>query len=168
MIRPGETRDAEAVNAIYNFYIRETHHTFEIEEHSLSQREAWIASYGPKGPLRFLVAERDGRVVGHANTHPYDPRGAYQTSVKCSVFVDPGRKGQGIGRALYEALFESLQGEDVHRAYGIVSMPNPASEKLHLRCGFREVALLSEVGRKFGRYWDVKWFERRMGGLQSP
>jgi phosphinothricin acetyltransferase len=61
---------------------------------------------------------------------------------------------------VYAALFEALADEDVHRAVGAVTMPNPGSLALHRRFGFRAVGVLSENGRKFGRYWDAMWLER--------
>ena len=39
-------------------------------------------------------------------------------------------------------------------------MPNPASVRLHERSGFRRAGYFTAQGRKFGRYWDVGWFER--------
>lgn len=57
-------------------------------------------------------------------------------------------------------LLAELETQDLHRAYGGVVQPNEASARLHESFGFREVARYSEVGRKFGRYWDVVWYER--------
>jgi phosphinothricin acetyltransferase len=65
-----------------------------------------------------------------------------------------------VGASLYGALFEALREEDLHRALAGIGLPNPASVALHRRFGFTRVALFSEQGRKFGRYWDVAWFER--------
>jgi phosphinothricin acetyltransferase len=65
-----------------------------------------------------------------------------------------------VGSALYRALFEQLATEDLHRAYAGVALPNDASVALHERFGFRAIGTTGEVGRKFGRYWDVRWFER--------
>jgi phosphinothricin acetyltransferase len=42
-------------------------------------------------------------------------------------------------------------------------LPNDASVALHERFGFTQIAVLSEVGRKFDRWHDVAWFERRVG-----
>jgi phosphinothricin acetyltransferase len=55
-----------------------------------------------------------------------------------------------------------LAGQDVHRAYALIALPNDASIAFHRRFGFVEVAHLNEVGRKFDRYWDVAWFEKRL------
>ena len=43
------------------------------------------------------------------------------------------------------------------------SLPNAASEGLHRRFGFEEIGLYDEVGRKFDRYWSVRWFEKHIG-----
>ena len=71
-----------------------------------------------------------------------------------------GGGARGVGSALYGALLSELEREDVHRAYAGIAMPNPASVRLHERCGFRRAGYFTEQGRKFGRYWDVAWFER--------
>lgn len=91
------------------------------------------------------------------------PKQAYDSSVETSVYCAPGATGRGIGRGLYSALFGALSGEDVHRAYAGIALPNPASIALHERFGFVQVAYFSEQGRKLGRYWDVAWFEKALG-----
>ena len=41
-----------------------------------------------------------------------------------------------------------------------VTLPNPASVAIHQRFGFKPAGVTHSVGRKFGRYWDVGWFEK--------
>jgi phosphinothricin acetyltransferase len=67
-----------------------------------------------------------------------------------------------LGRRLYAALFDSLAGEDVHLAVGGVTLPNEASIALHRAFGFEPVGIFRQVGYKFGRYWDVQWFQKRL------
>ena len=52
--------------------------------------------------------------------------------------------------------------EEVHRAYGLVVLPNPGSEKLHEKLGFQVAGLLHEGGFKFGKYHDVRMYEHRL------
>jgi len=40
------------------------------------------------------------------------------------------------------------------------TMPNKASVALHERVGFNQVGVFKAVGRKFGQFWDVAWFQR--------
>ena len=63
--------------------------------------------------------------------------------------------GCGLGRRLYATLFDALKDEDIHRVFGGISLPNAASVGLHLAFGFEPVGIYREVGRKFGRFWDV-------------
>ena len=89
-------------------------------------------------------------------------KAAYDPSVETTIYCAADATGKGIGSLMYEALFKALEGADVHRALAGITMPNDASVALHRRFGFEQVALFSEVGRKFDRYWDVMWMEKRM------
>ncbi|MEO3976153.1 GNAT family N-acetyltransferase [Streptomyces sp. CAU 1734] len=104
-----------------------------------------------------------GSVLGYATSSPLRPKAAYDTSVEVSVYCAPEAAGRGIGSLLYRALFAALEGEDVHRAYAGIAGPNEASARLHAWFGFRPVGTYREVGRKFGRYWDVTWYEKELG-----
>jgi phosphinothricin acetyltransferase len=161
-IRRAALADAAGINAIYNPVIRESPATFETVEHTLDDRVRWLDELSRSPRHQVFVAEEEGRIIGYANSAAFDPRGAYETSVKVSVFVAPANHSQGVGRKLYAALFDALSREDVHRAYGLIVAPNPASVALHEALGFRQVSTLNEVGRKFGRFYDVMWFEKRL------
>lgn len=160
-IRRATLIDANGINAVYNPYILETPATFETAPIDEAARRRWLETRlaNPRCPV--FVAEDGGRIVGFANASPFDERAAYETSVKVSVFIAPPGQGRGLGALLYEALFAAITGADVHRAYALIVAPNPASVRLHERFGFSHVATLDEVGRKFGRYYSVMWFEKR-------
>lgn len=147
---------------LYNHYILGSPATFDIEPFTLEARKKWFSHYGVTGRHRLFVATDEGVVLGFASSSPFRPKAAYETSVETSVYISDGQTGRGIGKALYAKLLEELGAEDVHRAYAGITMPNPASVALHESFGFRQVAYFSEQGRKFGRYWDVAWYERRM------
>ena len=160
-VRPATDQDLEAINDIYNHYVIETHITFDDEPMSIAARREWFGHYSGTGRHRVLVAEED-RVIGYATSSRFRPKPGYLTSVETSVYLAPDATGRGIGGRLYSELFESLEGEDLHRAYAGIALPNPASVALHEKFAFKRVALFSEQGRKFGRYWDVAWFEKEL------
>ena len=164
VIRSAGEQDLEAVNDIYNHYVLQTHVTFDEEPTSMDARREWFSHYAETGRHRLLVATEDGNVIGYATSSRFRPKPGYLTSVETSVYLSPDATGKGAGTALYTALFKSLEGQDLHRAYAGVALPNPASVALHEKFGFKRVALFSEQGRKFGRYWDVAWFEKPLGG----
>jgi len=160
-VRAAEPRDARALNDIYNHYVRTSHVTFDIEPASLDRRLDWLRERSG-GRHRVLVAQDARQVLGYASSGPHRARPGYATTVETSVYVDPARISHGVGASLYGALFEALREEDLHRALAGIALPNPASVALHHRFGFARVGQFTEQGRKFGRYWDVAWFERAL------
>ena len=152
--------DLEAISGIYDHYVRTTAISFDLEPPTTAWRREWFERFGDRGRHRLLVARDGGEAIGYAASVPYRPREAYGPSVETSVYISPTHLGRGVGSALYGALLSELEREDVHRAYAGIAMPNPASVRLHERCGFRRAGYFTEQGRKFGRYWDVAWFER--------
>ena len=163
VIRPAHAGDLPALTAIYNHYVVSTAITFDIEPFTLEARREWFDHYAERGRHRLLVVECDGGVRGYACSSRFRPKAAYDPSVETSVYLAPEYTGRGLGAQLYSALFAALEGEDVHRAYAGVTLPNPASLALHRRFGFTEAGVYGEVGRKLGRFWDVQWFEKRLG-----
>jgi phosphinothricin acetyltransferase len=166
VIRAALESDLAAANDICNHYVRTSHVTFDLEPTSLEARHRWFDDRR-QGRHRVFVAEMGGRVAGFASSGPHNARGGYETTVDTNVYVAPDSVGSGIGRRLYAALFDALRDQDLHRALAGIAQPNAASVALHLRFGFRRVAHFSEQGRKFGRFWDVDWYERALGG-SSP
>ncbi|MFF8958863.1 GNAT family N-acetyltransferase [Streptomyces sp. NPDC014894] len=173
-VRPGTEADLAALTALYNHYIRETPITFDTTVFTPEQRRPWLRSHPEDGPHRLLVA-RDvrnaegragaapwGDLLGYVTSSPLRPKAAYDTSVEISVYCAPEAAGRGVGTLLYESLFTALKGEDVHRVYAGITQPNDASVRLHTRFGFRPLGTYHEVGRKFGRYWDITWYEKRL------
>ena len=164
-IRAAVDDDLPALTALYNHYIETSTATFDLEPWTVERRRAeWFSKYAASGPHRVLVAEEAGRIVGMTYSGPWREKAAYRTSVETSVYCLAGETGRGLGRALYEALFEALAAEGLHRAFAQITVPNEGSERLHERMGFRRVGVLSEAGRKFGRFWDVGIWERALGG----
>jgi phosphinothricin acetyltransferase len=163
-VRPGVEDDLPALTALYNHYVRETAITFDTAIFTPEERRPWLLSHPEDGPYRLMVAadRNTGRILGYVTSSPFRPKPAYTTSVETTVYVAPDAGRRGIGTLLYGALFAALSGEDLHRAYAGIAQPNEASARLHERLGFRHVGTYREVGRKFGRYWDVAWYEKEL------
>lgn len=163
-IRRVQAEDIAALTAIYNHYVRETAITLDTVERDEAGARAWFDGFADSGRYQCLVAERDGQAVGWASSHRYNPRAGYDTTIMASIYLAPQACGQGLGRRLYGALFEALAGEDIHRIFGGITLPNPASVALHRAMGFAEAGLYPQVGRKFGRFWDVGTFLKPFPG----
>lgn len=167
-VRPGTEADLAALTELYNHYVRETAITFDTVSFTPEERLPWLRSHPEDGPHRLLVAWAGERIAGYATSSPFRPKPAYATSVEATVYLAPQAVGRGIGTLLYEALLAELATEPVHRVFAGVALPNLPSIRLHERLGFRRVGEFTEAGWKFGRYWDVRWYEKRLGRDSGP
>src|SRR5438067_5672915 len=113
---------------------------------SMEARREWFSHYGESGRHRLMVALLGDQVAGFASSSRFRPKPGYLTSVETSVYLASDAIGKGIGSRLYGELFKSLEGEDLHRAYAGIALPNPASAALHERFGFKKVAHFTEQG----------------------
>jgi len=161
-IRPAQHADLPRITQIYNHFVETGPVTFDTRPFAASEREAWFGHFAESGPHRLFVLEQAGAVRGYAGSMRFRAKPAYDTSVECTIYLEPGLQGHGHGTRLYEALFGALAGEDLHRILAGITLPNEVSVRLHERFGFRLAGVFHEVGRKAGRYWDVAWYEKAL------
>ena len=157
-IRRAGPADLPALLDIYNHYVLNTPVTFDIEPRTLAQRREWFSQFSDSGRYQCFVPVRDGRALGWVCSARFKEKEAYATTIETSIYLAPGEDGKGLGRRLYETLFDALAGEDIHRIFAGTTLPNEASVNLHKAMGFRLVGVQPEVGRKFGKFWDVAQF----------
>ena len=159
-IRDATVQDATAVQAIYAPVVTGTVISFEETPPTVDEMAERIATYGRNYP--FLVAERQGRVVGYAYASAHRDRAAYRWSADVAVYVAEDARGSGIGRGLYDRLLPQLATQGLHAAFAGITLPNAGSVRLHESVGFELVGVYREVGFKFGRWLDVGWWQRRL------
>lgn len=155
LIRRAEARDLPDLLSLYNHYVVHTPVTFDLVPRTLAERAEWFAPFAATGPYQCFVAEREGHAVGYACSGRFKEKAAYATTIETSIYLAPEACGQGLGKRLYETLFDALQGADIHKAFAGITLPNPASLALHRAMGFHQIGTYPEIGRKFGRFWDV-------------
>lgn len=156
-VRDAGPADAAACAAIYAPYVRDTPITFELEPPGAEQMAARIAS--SSAGHAWVVLEDEGAVAGYAYGAQLHSRPAYRFSCEVSVYVEMGRRRSGAGRALYEGLFERLRARGFRNAVAGMTVPNEASEGLHLAMGFRPVGTYTNIGFKLGSWHHVAYFQ---------
>ncbi len=159
-IRPARDEDAAALAAIYRPFVEATSVSFEIEPPSEDAFRERVRAFGDSHA--WLVAEVGGRPVGYAYGSPHRPRAAYRWTAEVSAYVAPDSHRSGLGRRLYEQLFDRLADRGFCTALAIVTLPNEGSVAFHRRMGFAPVGVFPRAGRKFGRWHDVLWLSRRL------
>ena len=160
-VRLATLDDAEAVRTIYNREVTGSTVTFDLVPRSLDDQRAWLAAHAGAHPA--VVAVQGTAVVGFGSLSPYRDRPAYATTVEDSVYVDPGLRGQGVGRLLLADLVRLAGLHGFHSVIARIVGGHDASIALHRACGFELVGVEREIGRKFGRWLDVVVMQRLLG-----
>ena len=168
-IRLATEADAEGMLAIYAPIALETAISFELEPPTVEEFRGRIRRTLARWP--WLVCEIGGAIAGYAYASEYKSRAAYLWSVETTVYVSANFRRRGVGRAVYEALFERLRAQGFYNAYAAISLPNDASVGLHESLGFSRLGTMRNVGFKLGRWHDVGWWQmelRAPGGAPEP
>jgi phosphinothricin acetyltransferase len=161
VIRPADpARDAAACAAIYAPFVADTPTSFELVAPDAEQMAARIARTAATHP--WLVCERAGEIAGFAYGSMHRERAAYRWAAEVSVYIDPAHHRTGVGRALYEDLFERLRAQRLRVAIAGITLPNEASVGLHEALGFEPIGVYRGVGWKAGAWHDVGWWQLRL------
>lgn len=158
LIRPAVEGDLPHIARIYNQAILETTATFDTEPKSIEDWRNVLLEHNETFPL--VVAELDGAVVAWGALRPFIKRPAARYTVENAVYVDPAYHGRGIGSDILAHLLDCAHRAGHHAVVALVVAGNAASERLHLKMGFRRVGVLREVGFKFDRWLDLVIFEK--------
>ena len=162
-IRASRAEDLPAIAAIYAHHVLHGTGTFETEPPGEAEMAARRADVLAKG-LPWLVAERDGRVLGYAYCQWFKPRPAYRYSAEDSVYVDESARGQGLGRLLLRELVRQAEAAGVRRLIAVIGdSANVGSIGVHRSAGFTDVGVLRSCGWKFNRWLDVVLMDRPLG-----
>lgn len=162
MIRPATPTDCPAIAAIWNPVIRHTLITFTTAERSAEGLEATLVEKAAAGHP-FLVAEEAGTVLGFATYGQFRGGPGYARTMEHTIILGPGARGRGLGRALMDAIEEHARDATVHSLFAGVSAANEGGRAFHAAIGYREVAVLHQVGHKFGRWLDLVLMQKILG-----
>lgn len=157
-IRRATRGDSDQIAAIYRPIVEDTAISFEADPPNSKEIARRIDS--ALNNHEWLVAEAGDAIAGYAYATGYRERYAYRFSAETTLYMHPDYQRQGIGRALYSALFESLQSLGYHRAFAGITLPNDPSIALHKAFGFEQIGVFREAGFKFDRWHDVTMWQR--------
>ena len=165
-LRFAKPTDGAAIAEIYAPIVAETAISFEDVPPDAATMMMRVSSHPADKP--WLVAERDGLLLGYAYASTFRPRPAYRFGVEVTVYVGEQARRTGVARRLYHALFELLATQGYRRAIAGITQPNAASNALHCSLDFVDVGTFAAAGWKFGRWHDLRFFERTLRALGAP
>jgi L-amino acid N-acyltransferase YncA len=163
LIRGSTAADLTAITQIYGSAVVNGTGTFELEapdEAEMARRRDDVLGKG----LPWLVAERDGRVVGYAYANHFRPRRAYRFCLEDSIYLDERARGHGVGRLLLAELLAQCEARGARQMLAVIGdSANAGSIGVHRACGFEDCGLFRAAGWKFGRWLDVVLMQKALG-----
>lgn len=167
-VRAARESDAPTLLAIYAPYIENTAITFEYTIPSVEEFTQRIHRTLEKYP--WLVAEKDGQLLGYAYAGPFHERAAYDWAVETSIYVDQTRKHMGIGRLLHDALEQALKAQGILNMNACIACTpeedshlDNNSVEFHTHMGYRLVGEFYQCGYKFNTWYNMVWMEKHIG-----
>lgn len=157
VIRSVHLNDAQQLVEIYNYYVLNTIITFDDAPLQCEAFEEKITTINAGYP--FIVFEEHAKIIGYAYAGKWRQKPAYKNTVEITVYLKHGAHGKQIGTKLYTELLKQLKEQKAHTIIGGMTLPNPASVRLHEKFGFEQVAQFKEVGLKFGKWLDVGFWQ---------
>lgn len=169
LVRASVDADLDAVTGIYGWNVQHGTGTFELDAPDRAEmarrRDDVLARGWP-----WLVAEREGRVLGYAYANVFRPRAAYRWCVEDSIYLAADAVGQGVGSALLAELVARCEEAGARQMIAVIGdSANGGSVGVHRRLGFEHSGTLRAAGWKFGRWLDVVMMQKTLGaGATRP
>ena len=167
IIRNASPDDADRLVQIYAYYVLNTAVSFEYVVPTIDEFRERIAKTTVNYP--YLVCVMDDKIVGYAYAGAYSVRQAYDWTATTSIYVDKEYRRKGIGTLLYDELENRLKEQDIINLLAGVAYCDAEDEylthdssKFHIYKGFTQVAHMKAVGKKFDRWYDLLWYQKRL------
>ncbi len=158
-IRDAMPSDAEGIMGIYNHAVAHTTAIWNDTLVDAANRRQWMSDRLAMGCPVLVAVDAQQLVLGYASFGPWRAFDGFRHTVEHSVYVHPDRHGQGIGKALMQALIERAKALNKHVMVAAIEAGNTASIGLHQQLGFEQTGLMPQVGTKFGRWLDLAFLQ---------
>jgi len=165
-LRDATPDDVPAIQAIYAHHVQHGRASFEEVAPSVDDMRLRFGEVLKKG-LPYIVAERDGEILGYAYASSYRARSAYRFAIEDSIYIDHRHTGEGLGRTLLTELIARCETGPWRQMVAVVALTSSGegagSVAVHERLGFRTVGRLESVGLKHGQWIDTLLMQRPLG-----
>ena len=135
----------EAIRSIYEPYVLNTAVTSEYYVPTVEEFRARITRTLERYP--YIVALKDGQIIGYIYASPLSPRHAYSWAAETSIYIRQNMRRTGAGSRLYKALSAICMKQHVLNLYARIAFADPedeflvnASARFHQAIGFSKAA----------------------------
>lgn len=165
IIRLAKETDIDDLLAIFTPYVTDTAITFQYD---IPSRQDFLEKYQSiSQDFPFIVAEEAGEVVGYAYATPFRKEAAYAWSAEPSIYLKQDRRGNGLGKRLYNILEKLLKKQHILQMVACIAYTegdNPyltnSSPRFHEKLGYETIAHFPKCSYKFQNWYDCIWMRK--------
>ena len=164
LIRDAADDDMATVTAIYADAVLRHAASYETEPPTVAEMMRRRETVLARG-FAWLVAERDGAVIGYAYANLFRERPAYRYLAEDSIYVAPDSQGAGVGLTLVESLCARTAASGSRQMLAVIgdAARSSGSIALHRKAGFVTCGRIEGAGFKFGRWLDTLFMQKSLG-----
>lgn len=152
-IRQATINDMPSVLEIVNYEILNTTAIWDYDIRILEEQRTIFREKQDKN-FPFIVAEKEGTIVGFGTYGAFRFKIGYRFTVEHSVYVHKDFHGNGIGSLLLNELIALAKNQKLHTMIGVIDAENAGSIAFHEKMGFKKNGHLIATGYKFNRWLD--------------
>ena len=163
ILRDATPADLTDITRIYSDSVLNGVASYELVAPDAAEMARRMAAITDNGYPYLIATDEDGTVLGYAYASAFRTRPAYRWLVEDSIYLAPQARGQGVGRALLEALIARCETLGFRQMVAVIGGAHPASIKLHQKAGFVSSGMINGSGHKHGNWLDTVFMQRPLG-----
>ena len=155
-------RHQTEVISIFNYYVENSYAAY-------LEKRVPDAFFGnllemTKGYPAYAVKMNE-KVIGFCFLRAYNPFPAFSESTEITYFMDKDYSGKGIGKIILDKIEEDAKEKGICNILASISSLNINSLKFHKKNGFIECGKFPEIGKKFGKAFDIIWMIKKINKI---
>jgi L-amino acid N-acyltransferase YncA len=162
-IRDAIAEDLPAITEIYHESVANGTATYELEEPGEAEMRARHQAITGRGYPYIVAVSDTGEIIGFAYASAFRTRPAYNWLVEDSIYLSPAARGQGVGRALLNALLDRCTRLGFRQMVAVIGGASPASIGVHRAAGFEMCGTMKATGFKHGKWLDTVTMQIALG-----
>lgn len=162
-LRDVTTHYLPAITAIYRDSVLNGTASYEITPPDLKEMTARFHAIREKGYPYIAAIDDAGVLIGYAYASAFRTRPAYRWLVEDSIYLSPGARGKGAGKALLQELLSRCTALGFRQMVAVIGGASPASVAVHKSLGFEMTGTLKGTGFKHGQWLDTVLMQIALG-----
>jgi len=152
---------SKEVMDIFNYYVKNSFAAYPESE--LPYEFFGMFLEMTKNYPAYVIKNGDAeKVIGFCFTRAYNPFPAFRETAEITYFLDIQEVGKGIGKIALELLERESSKIGIKSLLASISSENNQSISFHKKNGFLECGRFHNVGKKFGKLFDIVWMEKSL------